>query len=195
MSIHMTIHEPMQRNGEATCRVILERFFASYPNAAIQGRAAKALPLLAAAEKSLAEKPHRWAAGIVYAVGSRGVGVPGVLNRELEAAFGVKMNEVYRRAARVKVLLGDDLPSPWDCTSEEFSIRDEANTICSYAFRNGLIEDIHADGRISDTEMRQLMIQASRSLARLLVRKQESPAEYERFIRDYHRKYCRLWER
>ena len=81
--------------------------------------------------------------------------------------------------------------APW----EEFTLRDEANAICAYAFRNGPIEDIHADGRISDPEMKHLMIKSSESLAKLLAMKQETPAEYDRFIRDYHRKFCRRWER
>ena len=122
--------------------------------------------------------------------------MPGLLNREFESAFGVRMSEVYRRAARVKAALGADLPSLWeDSSSEEFTIRDEANAICAYAFRNGPIEDIHADGRISDAEMKHLMIHASRALMKLLIQKQESPAEYERFIQDYSRKYCGQWER
>ena len=58
---------------------------------------------------------------------------------------------------------------------EEFSIRDDANAICAYAFRNGPIEDIHGDGRISDSEMKRLMINASESLAKLLTMKKERP--------------------
>src|SRR5208282_4064765 len=117
--------------------------------------------------KSLAGRPGAWGGGIIYAVGSRGVGVPGVQNRELEAAFGVRMNEIYRRAAMVKDMLGQHLPSPFEDahSSGELTLRDEANAICAYAFRNGPIEDIHEDGRISDEEMKHLMIHASESLA------------------------------
>ena len=48
---------------------------------------------------------RRWAGGIVYAVGSRGCGVPNVFNRELEEAFGTKMSTIYKRAAQIRRLL------------------------------------------------------------------------------------------
>lgn len=78
---------------------------------------------------------------------------------------------------------------------EGFSIRDDANAICAYAFHNGPIEDIHADGRISDSEMKNLMINVSERLAKLLTMKQKTPAEYDQFIRNYYRMYCLQWER
>ena len=37
---------------------------------------------------------------------SAGAGVPGVLNRDLEEAFGVTMSTIYKRAAKVRELLG-----------------------------------------------------------------------------------------
>lgn len=92
-------------------------------------------------------------------------------------------------------------------TSEgEFTVRDEANALTAFAFRNGFLEDLHAGksspvlsqpgySRISDDEMRRLMIEASTKLADILRLKQEDPAQYERFIRDYQRRYCRRWER
>ena len=178
----------------------LDRFFASYPNAPIEQRVAHVLPILSACSKAMKGKPQEWAAGIVYAVSSIGVGVPGVSNQELEAVFGVKMNSVRKRAAKVKAILGDDRPLP-PCygnflnSRAEFTIRDEANAICAYAFRNGPIEDIHADGRISQAEMKQLMVHASESLARLMARKLASSEEYDRFIRDYGRKFCWNWDR
>lgn len=94
-------------------------------------------------------------------------------------------------------MLGLNAPLSIQCVAppQEFALRDEANAICAYAFRNGPIENIHADGRISDPEMKHLMIKACESLAKLLTMKLESPAEYDRFIRDYGRKYCYRWER
>ena len=187
-------------NRDTAIREHLNRFFDAHPDEALQERALRALDLLLAhkeAKDVLIKKPAGWAGGIVYAVGSRGVGVPGLLNRELEAAFSVRMTEIYQRAAKVKDLLGADLPSPLEVAPmpEVFTLRDEANAMCAYAFRNGIIEDIHADGRISDEEMKRVMIQASESLAKLLAKKQGTPEEYDRFIRDYHGKYCRKWER
>jgi hypothetical protein len=86
----------------------------------------------------------------------------------------------------------------------EFTVRDEANALTAFAFRNGFF--LHAGkpspmlsqpgySRISDDEMRRLMIEASAKLADMLRLKQEEPAQYESFIRDYQRRYCRRWER
>jgi len=185
------------QDADLAIRNRLDRFFSDHPSTAIQIRATKVLRLLAAKGKPLAGKTGGWAGGIVYAVSSIGVGVPGVLNRELEAAFGVRMSEIYRRAAMVRELLGADLPSSLEelPLPDTFTLRDEANAICAYAFRNGPIEAIHGDGRISDPEMTHLMINASEHLAKLLAMKRDTPAEYDQFIRAYHRQWCTQWER
>jgi len=119
------------------------------------------------------------------------------MNADLEAAFGTTMGTIRRRAEQIKNELDLDAPLATEGLPpcEEFTLRDEANAICAYAFRNGPVEDIHADGRISDEEMKHLMTKASESLAKLLAMKQDTPAEYDRFIHDYHRKFCRRWER
>lgn len=91
-------------------------------------------------------------------------------------------------------------------THEKFTIRDEANALTAFAFRNGFLEDLHAGkplptaqqsgfSRISDDEMRRLMIEASEKLARLLAMKQQDPQKYEAFIRQYNKTYCRSWKR
>ena len=88
----------------------------------------------------------------------------------------------------------------------EFTVRDEANALTACAFRNGFLEDLHAGksselltqpglSRISDEEMRKLMIQASAKLEELLRLKSETPAKYEEWVRDYNRKYCHSWKR
>ncbi|MDP6637523.1 MAG: hypothetical protein QGG42_21700, partial [Phycisphaerae bacterium] len=59
----------------------------------------------------------------------------------------------------------------------------------------GPVEDIHADGRISDPEIKELMINASEHLAKLMAMKRDSQEQYDQFIRDYHRKFCLRWER
>jgi hypothetical protein len=89
---------------------------------------------------------------------------------------------------------------------QSFTIRDEANALVAWAFRNGMLEELHAGehspllddpslSRISDDEMKALMIQACRQLARLLQLKSDDPAEYDRQIHAYHQLYCRGWER
>jgi hypothetical protein len=92
-------------------------------------------------------------------------------------------------------------------TSEvEFTLRDEANALTAYAFRNGFLEDLHAGkssplleqpgySRISDDEMRKLMIEASAKMEEMLRLKREQPGKYALFMRDYQRRYCRKWKR
>jgi hypothetical protein len=89
---------------------------------------------------------------------------------------------------------------------DEFTIRDEANALTALAFRNGFIEELHegkssplleepGNSRITDDEMRRLMIEASEKLARMLRFKRTKPAQYEAEIRRYHEMYCRKWKR
>lgn len=91
-------------------------------------------------------------------------------------------------------------------TGTEFTIRDEANALTAFAFRNGFLEDLHAGkplpkaqrtgfSRISDDEMRRLMIEACEKLTRLLKMRQQDPQKYEAFIRQYGKNYCRTWKR
>jgi hypothetical protein len=91
-------------------------------------------------------------------------------------------------------------------TEGEFTLRDEANALTAYAFRNGFLEDLHAgspspllnqpgQSRISDEEMKRLMIEAAEKLEQLLRMKRETPSQYEIFIRNYQRTYCRAWKR
>lgn len=91
---------------------------------------------------------------------------------------------------------GQQLASITRATEGEFTLRDEANALTAFALRNGFLEDLQAGkpspalsqpaySRISDDEMRRLMIEASAKLADLLRLKQEEPAKYEIFIRDY----------
>ena len=92
-----------------TCREFLEAFFAEYPNARLRADSEHVLKALEGKGLSLYGKPGGWAAGIVRAVGSTVCGVPGVLNSEMEKAFGVSMNTVYRRAAAIR----REMPWAW----------------------------------------------------------------------------------
>jgi hypothetical protein len=89
---------------------------------------------------------------------------------------------------------------------DEFSLRDEANALTALAFRNGFLEELHAgasspllddpkNSRITDEEMRRLMIEASEKLGQMLELKRNDPAGYDAMIRDYHDRYCRKWKR
>jgi hypothetical protein len=86
------------------------------------------------------------------------------------------------------------------------TLRDEANAIVAMAFRNGPIEDLHAGkwsellsdpelSRITDDEMKTIMIRACEEVAKLLALKENDPEEYYRQILSTNHLYCRRWER
>jgi len=88
----------------------------------------------------------------------------------------------------------------------EFTLRDEANAITAYAFRNGVLESLHSGkhspllddttlSRITNEEMKRLMIDASEKLEVLLRLRETSPEEYQRTILDCAFRYCRDWNR
>jgi hypothetical protein len=87
-----------------------------------------------------------------------------------------------------------------------FTLRDEANALTAFAFRNGPLEDLHAGrsspllddpslSRITDGEMKQLMITASESLATMLALRDTDPQKYRSFVIGYNILYCSCWER
>src|SRR5690554_5859179 len=82
-----------------------------------------------------------------------------------------------------------------------FTLRDEANAIVACAFRNGPIEDLHAGewsqlldrpelSRITDDEMKAIMLNACQRVEQLLREKQEDAGAYYLKILDYNRRYC-----
>lgn len=98
----------MNRDFELACREQMETFFGAHPDAAMQKRALKALRCLAVGDEPLAGKPEGWAAGIIYALANRdrqACGVPGLLNSEFAALFGVSMGTIRRRAAHIERML------------------------------------------------------------------------------------------
>jgi hypothetical protein len=87
-----------------------------------------------------------------------------------------------------------------------FTLRDEANAIVAKAFRNGPLEDLHAGkhselleddsySRITEAEMKQLMLNACEQVAALLRLKQESPKEYEFEVKYFAATFCAQWDR
>lgn len=87
-----------------------------------------------------------------------------------------------------------------------FSVRDEANALIAMAVRNGPIEDLHAGrystlledhslSRMTDDEMKTLMIHATDILAKMLRFRDEKPDMYRRWLRGYGMTYCREWQR
>jgi hypothetical protein len=86
------------------------------------------------------------------------------------------------------------------------SIREEANALTCCAFRNGYLEELHTGkysellempelSRITDAEMKKLMIQSSAVLAELLTMKETSPGEYWRKITKFSENFCWRWEK
>jgi len=49
--------------------------------------------------------------------------------------------------------------------------------------------------RITDEEMKELMISASERLAAILELRDSDPDKYKRFVQDYGIQYCRWWIR
>ena len=87
-----------------------------------------------------------------------------------------------------------------------FTLREEANAIVALAFRNGPIEDLHAGkssellsdpelSRITDDEMKTIMVNACEQVVKLLEQKEADPEAYYRQVLSYNHMYCRRWER
>jgi len=86
------------------------------------------------------------------------------------------------------------------------TLREEANAITSYAFRNGFIEDLHAGvhskllenpkySRITDEEMKKLMVESSAKVEAILKLKYEKPKHYYYFIKFMNLTYSRNWNK
>jgi hypothetical protein len=111
--------------------------------------------------------------------------------------------EVLRRSERP---LAQNLPLRED---PKLTVRHEANSLTAFAFRNGFLEDLHAGkwspmledpsySRVTDDEMRKLMIESSAKVAqwlylRELLRERHRDL-YFAFVEGYRRLYCRNWE-
>jgi hypothetical protein len=87
-----------------------------------------------------------------------------------------------------------------------FTVRDEANALVALAFRNGPIEDLHAGkrsdllenpelSRITDHEMKRIMLAACECLERLLRLRHDDPRAYNRKIIKANLDYCGKWDR
>ncbi|HMJ91502.1 MAG TPA: hypothetical protein VK530_16890 [Candidatus Acidoferrum sp.] len=87
-----------------------------------------------------------------------------------------------------------------------WTIREEANALTCCAFRNGYIEDLHAGkyselleqpglSRITDAEMKKLMIGASAKLAELLEMKEKDLEQYQELVKYFIEAYCWNWEK
>jgi hypothetical protein len=87
----------------------------------------------------------------------------------------------------------------------QWTVREEANAITVWAFRNGYIEKLHAGkhselletpglSRITDDEMKRLNIEISSHIAEILTLRDNDPDKYAKRI-DYFLQYCKHWEK
>ena len=90
---------------DQACQRLLTAFFKKFPNPHLQVEANRILKRFLALKIPMSGNPGGWAGGIVYAISSIGVGVPGVLNSELEKVFNVSIGTIYKRAAMIRKLL------------------------------------------------------------------------------------------
>ncbi|MFH0876406.1 MAG: hypothetical protein ABIJ34_04280 [archaeon] len=108
-----------------------------------------------------------------------------------------EMLNIRKLRRKIKKLLKED---------SNFNERDEANAITAYAFRNTFLEDLHAGkhskilesneySRITQDEMKKLMIESSAKVEELILMKKYNPIEFTAFIRQYNYTYCREWDR
>ncbi len=92
----------------------------------------------------------------------------------------------------------------------ELTLRDEANAITAHVYRNGFLEDLHSGlpsplvmnprfARITDPEMKKLMIESSAKLAHWLCLREmlleEKPEAYYQLLRSVEFRASRNWDR
>jgi len=92
----------------------------------------------------------------------------------------------------------------------DLTLRDEANALTARVFRNGFLEDLHAGewspvladprwSRITDAEMKKLMIETSARLAHWLYLREllldERPDVYCQLLSTMRRMFTQRWER
>ena len=86
------------------------------------------------------------------------------------------------------------------------TVREEANALTCAAFRNGFLEELHAGkpselleqpefSRITQDEMKKLMIEASQKVAGFLAMKEKEPEKYWQKMKWVNETYCSRWEK
>lgn len=84
------------------------------------------------------------------------------------------------------------------------TLRQEANAIIGHVFTNGFLEELHTGkrskvlqrpgfSRITDEEMKKLMVECSAKLTELLRKKEEQAEEYWKVICFFHENYTKNW--
>ena len=87
-----------------------------------------------------------------------------------------------------------------------FTKRDEANAITLYAFRDTYLEDLHAGedsellkdekySRITQDDMKRLMIEASEKIETLLYMRENDYDKYIQYLQATGMMFCTDWDR
>lgn len=90
--------------------------------------------------------------------------------------------------------------------NEKFDYRDEANALVHECLRAGFIEDLHAGknstilkdhtySRITNEEMKKLMIETSAKLAEMLEMKDRHPEQYHKMIKSIKLMFTYKWNK
>ena len=118
---------------------------------------------------------------------------------------GVPKDKITRlRKDKYKINMMNSGEHIENASGSDMTIREEANAMVAHVFRNGYLEDLHAGiveekfldpkySRITDDEMKKLMIECSEKMAKLLQLSKENPLEYKAFLKRTHRNYCKRW--
>ena len=124
--------QAQDRQFEGACARLYIEFFEKFPDDQLRDLVSQTLALLLKKQTDFPGEPGGWAGGTVCAVASKGCGVPGILNADLEKAFGTTMGTIRKRAEQVRQVLGLDAPVLIQgiAPPQEFTLRDEANAIC-----------------------------------------------------------------
>ena len=126
--------------------------------------------------------------------------------------FGVSKEKIARlRRDKYKI----NMMNSWEhienvsgagSVTTEMTLREEANAIVAQVFRNGFLEDLHAGiveeklldpkySRITNDEMKKLMIECCERMEKLLRLREENPTAYKESIGWTLRNYCNHWEK
>lgn len=91
-----------------TCQQHLAEFFKKYPNPTLQRETKGMLRSLLDFRIPMPGSSGGWAGGMVYAAANRyrqSCGIPGLLNNQCKAFFGVSMSTIYKRSWMVRKML------------------------------------------------------------------------------------------
>ena len=121
---------------------------------------------------------------------------------------GVPKDKITRlRRDKYKINMmnsGEHIENVSGSAKTEMTLREEANAIVAQVFRNGFLEDLHAGiveekfldakySRITDDEMKKLLLECCEKMEKLLQLREENPQAYKESIGRTLKNYCKHW--